>query len=162
MGFGFDIFHGAIFSDDQKHRFLLWRLWFNANYVLFIGLNPSIANANKDDLTIKKCKGFVKRWNHGGFYMANLSSYISTDPNSVIDDLRDENICYIKDAIKKCSIVIPMWGDNINTLNLNSVKNKIIPLLKNKKVKCFGVTKNGNPKHISRLGYDTKLIDYKL
>ena len=35
-------------------------------------------------------------------------------------------------------------------------------ILQNNKVKCLGVTKNGNPKHISRLGYDTELIDYKI
>ena len=161
MSFGYCL-NGAVFSDDNKHRFLLWRLWLNTNYVLFIGLNPSVANAKKDDLTIKKCKGFVNRWNYGGFYMVNLSSYISTNPNNIIDDIRDENISYIKEAIKECSIIVPMWGDNIKDLNLNNIKNKVSPLLKNKKLKCLGLTKAGNPKHISRLGYNTKLVDYKL
>jgi hypothetical protein len=35
--------------------------------VMFIGLNPSIADGETDDPTIRRCKAFVRSWGYGGF-----------------------------------------------------------------------------------------------
>lgn len=45
---------GAIFSDDRKYRFALFRMWdLKAPNVMFIGLNPSTANEHDNDPTIR-------------------------------------------------------------------------------------------------------------
>ena len=42
----------ALFSKDQKHRYLLERTWNNSKKkLLFIMLNPSGADSKKDDPT---------------------------------------------------------------------------------------------------------------
>ena len=54
---------GAIISPDLIHRYSLWRIWDdNKAMVLFIGVNPSSADADFDDPTIRRCKGFADQW----------------------------------------------------------------------------------------------------
>jgi len=36
---------------------------------LFIGLNPSTANEEVDDPTIRRCVNYAKDWGYGGFMM---------------------------------------------------------------------------------------------
>lgn len=56
----------AILSADRKYRYVLTRIWDEAKpTVLFIGLNPSTADEETDDQTIRKCIGYAKRWGYG-------------------------------------------------------------------------------------------------
>ena len=77
---------GAEFSQDKKHRHVLWRIWDKSKpVVMFIGLNPSKATEDDNDKTISK---LIRICNHnelGGFYMLNLYTYISTKPEELID-----------------------------------------------------------------------------
>ena len=58
----------AVISDCEKYRYQLIRQWDdNKNLALFIGLNPSIADDEIDDPTIRRCIGFAKRERFGGF-----------------------------------------------------------------------------------------------
>ena len=57
---------GAILSTDRKYRYVLTRIWDETKpTVVFIGLNPSIADEETDDQTIQKCIGYSKRWRYG-------------------------------------------------------------------------------------------------
>ena len=48
----------AILSADRKYRYVLTRIWDEAkSTVVFIGLNPSTADEETDDPTIRKCIG---------------------------------------------------------------------------------------------------------
>ena len=56
----------AILSTDRKYRYVLTRIWDETKpTVVFIGLNPSIADEETDDQTIRKCIGYSKRWRYG-------------------------------------------------------------------------------------------------
>ena len=51
----------ALLSEDRKYRYLLSRAWDEAKpTVLFIGLNPSTADEETDDPTIRKCINYAK------------------------------------------------------------------------------------------------------
>lgn len=56
--------------------------------MVFIGLNPSTADEEMDDPTIRKCINFAKGWGYGEIIMVNLFAFRSTDPSLLI---RDEN-----------------------------------------------------------------------
>ena len=69
----------AIFSKDQKYRYLLERTWNNSKKkLLFIMLNPSSADSKKDDPTIRRLISFSKKWGYGGFKVCNLYSYVTS------------------------------------------------------------------------------------
>lgn len=59
--------NGASFSECGKHRLYLWRIWDDSKpKLMFIGLNPSTANANNDDPTISKIKAIANYNGYGG------------------------------------------------------------------------------------------------
>ena len=77
----------AIFSSCRKYRYILWRRWAvdcNANYAMFVGLNPSTADETDDDPTIRRCIRFAKSWGYSGLCMANLFAYRATDPKDML------------------------------------------------------------------------------
>ena len=102
----------AQFSKDGKHRFLLTRTWDESKgLVMFIGLNPSTANQEHDDPTIRRVIRFAKDWGYGGVVMANLFTMVTAypkelDPNR-FTDLAD---WIIREEAEKCEKVICAWG----------------------------------------------------
>ena len=77
------VFRGADLSDDGCYRYHLWRRWDMAlgNPLLtFIMLNPSTADANLDDPTIRRCMGFARALGYGGIAVSNLYAYRATKP----------------------------------------------------------------------------------
>lgn len=51
----------AILSVDRKYRYILSRTWDETKpTVVFIGLNPSTADEETDDPTIRKCINYAK------------------------------------------------------------------------------------------------------
>ncbi|MEW9699074.1 DUF1643 domain-containing protein [Paenibacillus sp. SI8] len=56
----------AIFSDKRKYRYSLLREWDSSlPRVLYVMLNPSIADAEIDDQSIKRCIYFAKKFGFG-------------------------------------------------------------------------------------------------
>ncbi len=155
---------GAVFSRDKKYRYKLWRIWDDSlPKAMCIGLNPSTANADKDDQTIGNLRRILASLGFGGFYMTNLFAWISSKPADLLtcDDPVGMNDHVLKEVESICDVVIVCWG------NFNQAKNRITEVLpKYPKAKCFGINKNGTPCHPLALMYngtvkEAKLIDYK-
>jgi hypothetical protein len=106
----------ALFSDDKKYRYILSRIWDkNKPNIMFIMLNPSTADSEKDDPTIRRIINFTKSWNYGGFYVVNLYAFCSTDPKGLKntqDPIGKDNIFHVKILISKIEKVIYAWGNN--------------------------------------------------
>lgn len=56
----------ALFLPDHRYRYVLTRAWTKKPKVMWIGLNPSIADASIDDPTIRRCSGFARDWGMAG------------------------------------------------------------------------------------------------
>ena len=57
----------AVLSGDREYRYSLERIWQPLKpRVLWLMLNPSTADENFDDATIRRCVGFSQRWGFGG------------------------------------------------------------------------------------------------
>jgi len=141
--------NGADFSNDRKHRFALWRIWDQSKpLVMFIGLNPSTANENTDDNTIKRVKSIAKNLGYGGIYMCNVFTFISTDPKALenIDNINTNHLNYagLPYYHSKCSDVIFAWGnfDIIRSLQKDIELKNLFP-----NAKALHINKNGSPKH---------------
>ncbi len=136
----------AILSQDRKHRYMLSRIWDeNTGAVVFIGLNPSTADENNDDRTIKKCIKYAKDWGYGGIYMINLFSFRATNPNKMLSALNptnDENDKYIEKYINIGKKVICAWGNDGSFQDRNNdITNKF------KDLYCLKLNQTGQPAH---------------
>ena len=71
----------ATISHCGKFRYELTREWRqDAKCCMFIMLNPSTADGDQDDPTIKKCVGFADRLGYGRLQVFNLWAYRATNP----------------------------------------------------------------------------------
>ncbi|MBA7590572.1 hypothetical protein ES708_32699 [subsurface metagenome] len=105
--------NGALFSDCRKYRFVLWRIWDkNKPIVMFIGLNPSTANENTNDPTIKRVMRFASDWGYGGIYMLNLFTYVTACPEELhkAEDPVFMSDWYLEIYAQKVNKIIFAWG----------------------------------------------------
>lgn len=78
----------ALLSPDGCYRYALWRDTGQLGAegtVLFVMLNPSIADADTDDPTIRRCLGFARRWGYAHLAVGNLYAYRATNPGDLLD-----------------------------------------------------------------------------
>ena len=140
------------------YRYVLFRRWGETGQVLFIGLNPSTADATQNDQTIRRMMRFAKDWGYGGITVANLFAYRATDfkeLKKVEDPIGLLNDKWLQRLIGNFSEIVICWG------NGGSFKNRSTEVLKMiLEAKCFGVNKSGEPKHLLYLSKYTKLVDY--
>lgn len=159
---------GAIVSDCSKYRYCLWRKWNpNLPMMVWVMLNPSTADANLDDPTIRRCTGFAKGYDCGGIQVYNIFAFRSSDPDLLKnenDPFGPKNHLYLNnirdDGRKK--IIVCGWGSkgwSIKPLQYAYFKAKEI--LEGLDLKCFGVTQHGHPKHPLYLPANSRLTDYK-
>jgi len=153
------IYKNATFSSCRTYRYSLSRVWDKKKkYVLFIGLNPSTANEEADDPTIRRCVNYAKDWGYGGFMMVNLFAYRTTLPSNlkkVKYPIGSKNDKYIVILSKKAVITVAAWGNNGN---LYSRDKQVINLVSS--LMCLKITKSGQPAHPLYLKNDLKLINY--
>jgi hypothetical protein len=76
-------------------------------------LNPSTADSQQDDPTIRRCIRFARDWGYGGLEMCNLFDWRATDPKILprrqiaVSDKNDPTLrCRVADA----RLVIAAWG----------------------------------------------------
>lgn len=75
---------GAVLSLDGVYRYHLWRRLGPGDRSLgFVMLNPSTADANEDDPTIRKCVGFARTLGYDMVEVCNLFALRSTDPKGL-------------------------------------------------------------------------------
>lgn len=70
----------AALSDDGRYRYELTRVWGAGPPATFVMLNPSTADAQVDDPTIRRCIGFARSWGCGGLVVVNLYALRATNP----------------------------------------------------------------------------------
>lgn len=139
----------ATISACKLYRYSLTRLWNpRLPIVLFVGLNPSTADANNDDNTIRRCIGFAKAWFCGGLIMANLFAFRSRyfkPLKSVPDPVGPDNDVYLRQLHRGSDMTVSCWGTNGRFLERdNEVLSELVRI---KPVHCIQTTKDGIPGH---------------
>ena len=136
----------AHISKCTNYRYALWRQWDDSQpYVLFVGLNPSTADAVEDDPTLRRCMGFARDWGYGGVCMANLFAYRATEPKVMMaakDAQGPENDKWLKELSAEAGLVVAAWGNDGSFLGRSEVVREMIP-----KMHCLKLNKSGEPAH---------------
>lgn len=138
----------AVISKEGLYRYTLIREWDPwLPRVMFIMLNPSTADANNDDPTIRRCIGFAKSWEFGSIAVGNLFAYRATNPKellTVADPIGPDNQHFLEHLESGSDIVVAAWGNGPIVRKLIG-NNNPVPWIND--VYCIDRAKDGTPKH---------------
>ncbi len=148
----------AVLSDDGAYRYYLSRVWEDsAEKLVFVMLNPSTADAEADDPTIRKCIGFARRFGFGGIEVVNLFAYRATKPEALRDPDADpvgpDNDHYLRNVCRN-RFVVCAWGA-LGRVYYARVQ-EVLRLLEDVSAVAvsLALTKHGHPQHPLMLAYD--------
>lgn len=135
----------AVISECTAYRYELRRWWNeHPDFMVWIMLNPSTADASTSDPTIGRCCDYARRWGYSGIKVYNLFALRSTDPKRLRyhpDPIGPENDRYIKKAIGDHPIVAA-WGNHGVFRGRGDEVVAMIPGME-----CFGLTIKKQPVH---------------
>lgn len=163
----------ADISPCGKYRYTLHRKIKEEydNAVIFIMLNPSTADAEQDDPTIRRCKGFAERLGFSDLYVLNLFAYRATKPSDLYqahDPVGPDFDKYFKQVVDNVvhngdnnGEVVCAWGTNGSYWSrdiyiMNKLRTLGVP-----NPKALLLTKDGHPQHPLYIKYGTPLIPYR-
>jgi hypothetical protein len=159
----------AEISECGQYRYFLSR-WWNARMggrlCVFIGVNPSTADASEDDATIRKMVGFAARWGFDGIAVGNLFAHRATDVRELataMNPIGPDNDGWLLDMMNLANLVVPCWGSSDKLpKELRSRIAEVSAVISQTAtpVKCLGYTASGDPKHPLMLGYVNELADF--
>ena len=108
----------ALISECGQYRYRLSRRWNKSlPCCLFIMLNPSTADAELDDPTIRRCIAFAKSWGYGKLYVGNLFAIRTSRPakmKKAIDPVGPDNCHHLQRMARKVArsggVCVAAWG----------------------------------------------------
>ena len=158
----------AVFSADGRYRQLM-RRWtgdqFGERYILFIGMNPSTADATVNDPTCAREWTFARREGYSSMAKANVGDYRATDPKMLLAPgvaaVSDANLPVIRAVAAGADKVVLCHG-KLNAA-LAPAGKALVEALQADGVElwCFGTNSNGSPKHPLYLRTDTPLLRFE-
>ena len=161
----------AVFAGDTgEHRLTLTRSFAEDRtatpFALWAGMNPSGAEGDVDDLTIKKEWHWTGLLGFRRYVKVNAATYRWTQSTTLgargVPLCHPDNLPTIRALASEAGMIILATGDPPEPI-MNYARALLRALKQDgRKVRCLGVTKSGWPKHSSRLGYDTPFVDYAL
>lgn len=144
----------ALISDCTRYRYWLKRWWSDDQsepWACWIMLNPSTADAAKDDPTIRRCMGFARSWGMAGIYVVNLFALRATNPDELLtaeNPIGPENHWAIRQATGLCKgPIVAAWGAH-KAVERSGFRKMLSTITdRGLTIHCLGETKAGYPKH---------------
>lgn len=166
---------GADISADGRYRYLLSRDWSAPDQrivrpAVFIMLNPSTADANVDDPTIRRCVGFAKREGCSRLFVANLFAWRATDPaelptaDNPIGPDNSSVTCQLLDySASRAGLVVAGWGASgpadAKAIRVDWLRARCDE--RDVRLWCLGTTKAGHPRHPLYVRSDQPLVELR-
>lgn len=130
-------------------------------------MNPSTADADLDDHTVRKWRGFGHRLGWGRLIVGNVFSFRATDVTRLAaepDPFGPHHRKHQDRIIKDADLLVPCWGARGKVpRSLRPEFDALLSLLlaTGKPVMCWGQTASGDPRHPLTLGYHTALVEVR-
>lgn len=164
------VHNSAMLSVDRRYRYYLHRVWnIDKPRLCWVMLNPSTADENTNDATIRVCMGRAALTGYGGIVVVNLFALRSTQPQGLydlfIDPVDAKGESGTNDSVIRAAVQLPgtdvicAWGNHGAYLNRAAIiRGKLqewgaVP-------KALKLNKDGSPAHPLRISYDTQPILY--
>ena len=122
-------------------------------------LNPSRADHQQDDPTLRRCINLAQSWQCGSLTVVNLFAYCTASPqvlktvSNPIGEGNDTHILQACDSVECIALAWGNWGD------LYDRGHQVLTLLENyrDRLYCLGKNLSGSPRHPLYIPRDTKL-----
>jgi hypothetical protein len=153
----------AVMSGCGKYRYLLRRRVGRSHRVAtIIMLNPSTADAVKDDPTIRRCMGFARLWGCSRLQIVNLFALRSRDPEAIqqaADPVGPENEDHIRRAIETAcrGPIVCAWGVRGSYRDRDLAMLRMLRQLGVRPL-AIAVTRGGYPRHPLYAAYTRRLV----
>lgn len=161
---------GAQFSKCGKYRQALTRDWTSEGCkprsVLFVGMNPSIADASVSDPTCHRELMFARDWGFTRYLKGNVLDWRATSPKDLPHDVSiaasEQNLPTLMDMAAQAEWVVMAYGKLHQ--RYAGITDRVIKgiLTTGRPLKCLGLNKDGSAKHPLYLRKDTSLMDFPI
>lgn len=162
-----DLFEGrgqtATQAGTVGYRWTLLRRFAPGPLICWIGLNPSSADAKRDDPTTRRWSHYTRAWGYAGYVAVNLYPLRTSDPAQLRNwieralcgadwDWRDhlqENLRIVSREAKRAARVLACWGatawdEDWTEEIIESIQSGAAPY---PAIECLGRTASGAPIH---------------
>ncbi|MGF1632750.1 MAG: DUF1643 domain-containing protein [Phycisphaerae bacterium] len=148
----------ATFSACGRYRYSLSRRLYEqpggGPTVLFVMLNPSTADARRDDATVRRCIGFARAGGFAELAVVNLFALCATSPAAVRQAAAASprlavgrgNDGHIRRAAAGAATIICAWGVHGRLLGRGQAVLDLL-LQAGHRPACLGTTAGGFPRH---------------
>lgn len=109
-------------------------------------LNPSTADAQRNDPTVRRCIGFSRAWGYGGLTAVNLFAFRATRPADLwraADPVGRETDRHILAATARCDLIVVAWGAFPRAVERAAAVLGVLPRIPY----CLALTQDGHPRH---------------
>lgn len=147
-------------GENSIYRYTLRRDWSNEpglfggqnkGAALFLMLNPSTADARRNDNTVAKCMRLARSWGYGALEVRNIFALRSTDPaglRKIADPVGPENDQAIIDCASspETGLIVAAWGNHGRYLERSRrVREMLLKI--GRPAHAFTITSQNEPAH---------------
>lgn len=156
----------AVLSPCGTYRYALERDWTEApapgepaavpgepaaapRTALFVLLNPSTADAERDDPTLRRCLAFARDLGCTRLLVGNLFALRATDPAALgraADPVGPDADAWLERCAAQAHVIVAGWG--AHAARRPERRDAVLELLaRNGRIGCLGLTRDGHPRH---------------
>lgn len=151
----------CIFSEDRKYRYVLKHKINDGDKIInWIALNPSTADENTLDNTVRRCINFSYDWGFDICIVTNIFAFRATNPKDMMKEqnpVGDLNDWYILKNACVSDVIVQSWGNHGEHMDRFKEVSFMLKRALIDNIYCLGVTKLGQPKHPLYISKNTKL-----
>lgn len=156
----------AVISPCGRYRYRLERDGPGEGRTVVIMVNPSTADAETDDATIRKLKGFGARNGWGRIIVGNLFAYRATDVRELAracnPEGRPTNDLHLLRMCREAGRVIVAWGPVAKQpKHYRNRFRQVVDLIDKPLFSIGEPAKCGHPKHPLMLPYDSPILPWR-
>lgn len=158
----------AIISPCGSYRYRLERDGMGEGSTAIIMVNPSTADAELDDATIRKLRGFGRQWDWGKIIVGNLFAYRATDVRELAkqsDPVGPDNDDHLRGIIADADRLVVAWGPvTKQPRHLRDRWRSIASMARRFETPMMSIgepAKDGHPKHPLMLPYALQLQPWR-
>lgn len=160
-----DLLGGATIEGD--YRYDLTRRWAGGDALLWVMLNPSTANEDTDDATLRRCVGFTIAAGFSALTVVNLYALRATNPKELVRaweiseeravGRRNDEVIVEHASRRDLGGIVVAWGAHKMAERRAGAVTDLIRNVALRPLQCLGTTPKGAPCHPVRLAADTPL-----